>query len=399
MTLALPDPADLPRQTDFPDLLRMADGTPVTTAPQWRARRAELVRLVQHYEYGYLPLPPAQPVQIEVLFQDDHWLGGKGVLKEVQLRHTPGAPPCLVMLAAPAHPRQPAPVFVGLNFHGNHTNCIDPRIALTTGWVPASGPGANDNRAGDVGRRAGKLPIPHILERGYAVASVYHGDFRPDQPDLTGIEAFVQHDPRADASTMPGAIALWAWGLMRAIDYLQQEPLVDGERLAVYGHSRNGKASLLTGALDERVKLIIECQSGCSGSAPARTGEAQGMETLAAINRNFPHWFNAHYKTLAADPARLPFDQHALLALCAPRPVLVSSAQGDAWANPPGQFDMARRASAVYRLLGQEGLSADAPPLPDALIHSRVGYALRRGAHNLGSEDWAFFLDFADRWL
>jgi hypothetical protein len=134
-------------------------------------------------------------------------------------------------------------------------------------------------------------------------------------------------------------------------------------------------------------------------SWPARTRDAEGVETVQAINERFPHWFNAHYKRLGMSPQKLPFDQHAMVGLCAPRPVLLAYAEADVWANPAGAFETARQADPVYRLLCDEGFDGQALPAPDALIDSRLGYALRRGGHNMGPEDWFTFLRFADKWL
>lgn len=379
-------------QLTCPDLLQMADGSSVADADAWPARRAELLALLQDHEYGRLPAPPAEPVRATVLFEDRNWLGEGFVLKEVEVTHTPGAPSFRMLLAAPGGGG--APAFVGHNFHGNHTLTVDPRVALPTGFVRETGPGAVNNRATEAGRGgAVSHPLALIVARGYAVASFYHGDFRPDRPDLPGIE---QHmSPRTDA----GTIAIWAWGLHRAVDALQDEPLVDPARIAAIGHSRLGKTALLAGATDERIAAVIDVQSGCSGSAPARTGGAEGVETVAVINQAFPHWFNETYKSYNDRPADLPFDQHALLSLIAPRPLLVATAEADVWANPPGAFAMCRLADPVYRMLSGEGLDAEAMPAPDALVPSRLGFAIRRGGHKMGPEDWTFFLAFADRWL
>ena len=156
---------------------------------------------------------------------------------------------------------------------------------------------------------------------------------------------------------------------------------------------QKGGPELLAGALDERIGLVLCHQAGCGGSAPSR---GKVGETVRQINDRFPHWFNAAFKQFNDAPERLPFDQHALIALCAPRPVLLSNATEDQWANPAGQFEMLVAATPVYRLLGQPGLTSRAMPETGTLLPSRLGYFLRAGRHSVTPEDWKAFLDFAD---
>jgi dienelactone hydrolase len=196
--------------------------------------------------------------------------------------------------------------------------------------------------------------------------------------------------------------------LSRAVDYLVTVPEIDGKRIALVGHSRNGKTALLAGAMDARVAMVIPSQSGCCGAAPSRVApelsqpQANGrsiVETVARINTSFPHWFCALYQQFNEEPARLPFDQHELIALCAPRPVLISAAEEDKWANPAGMFEMEKLADPVYRLVAGEGL--DAKEMPELLkpVASRLGYFIRPGKHEMNETDWAMWLDYADRWL
>jgi hypothetical protein len=148
--------------------------------------------------------------------------------------------------------------------------------------------------------------------------------------------------------------------------------------------------------MDERFAMAIPLQAGCGGTAPSRGTVG---ESVRQINERFPHWFNSRFKAFNEDPFKLPFDQHALIALCAPRPVLLPNAVEDTWANPAGQFEMLRGADRVYRFLGSEGLETAEQPQPGALVASRLGYFIRPGKHSMTAEDWAVFLDFADKHL
>jgi hypothetical protein len=201
----------------------------------------------------------------------------------------------------------------------------------------------------------------------------------------------------------------WSWGFSRVIDFLETLPSdIDSKRIAVVGHSRNGKTALVAAAFDERIALAIPSQAGCGGTAPNRVSAELGapgpngratVETVKRINTSFPHWFAGNFTLFNEQPQRLPFDQNALIALCAPRPVLCSNATEDLWANPAGQFEILRAADPVYRLLGVEGLGATAIPEVGTLLNSRLGYYIRPGKHSMTKDDWKVWLDYADRWL
>jgi hypothetical protein len=135
-------------------------------------------------------------------------------------------------------------------------------------------------------------------------------------------------------------------------------------------------------------------QAGCGGTAPSRGIVGESVER---INTSFPHWFNARFKEFNKQPQRLPFDQNALVALCAPRPVLFTNATDDQWANPDGQFQVLLAADPVYRFLGVDGVGAKVQPGEGKLLDSRLGYFIRAGKHSMTRDDWRVFLDFAHR--
>ena len=395
-----PEPAQLPSSPQLPDPLVCLDGTKVTTREQWESKRKpELRALFQHYMYGYFPpAPKAGEVRFEVKGRDERYFGGKATKKEVTIYFGPeGTPPMRLLVVLP-NGRKPAAVFVGPNFHGNHTLLDDPTIALPTAWVSERTPGAVENKATDAGRGKDKdvWNIEHVVGRGYGVATFYCGDLDPDKAEL---EEGIHRHYYKPGQTEPGGhdwatIAAWAFGIHRAVDYLHQDKDVDKDRIAVVGHSRLGKTALLAAAFDERIDLAIPLQAGCGGTAPSRGTVG---ESVKQINDRFPHWFNAAFKEFNDQPDRLPFDQHCLIALCAPQPVLLPNATEDQWANPAGQFEVLKAAEPVYRLLGAGGCDAEEMPATGKLVDSRLGYWIREGKHAMTRADWDTFIAFADK--
>lgn len=394
----LPEPASFPVQKDLPDPLRMLSGAPVKSAREWRnKRRPELKQLFQDYMYGTLP---AKPDHLEFKTEMVHpdFLDGLGTLRIVSVECGRKDPTRIrLMVVTPNRIKGRVPAFLAMNFCGNHTVSDDPRIPLTEGWLYKNCAGCVDNHATAASRGSQKQdwPIAEILNRGYAFATFCSTDIDSDRGDVSdGVRA---REDRAAGRPVEaanrGTVAAWAWGFHRCMDYLVTDQRIDGKRIAAVGHSRNGKTALLAAAFDERIALAIPHQAGCGGSAPSR---GKVGESVQRINTSFPHWFNARFKQFNTQPERLPFDQHCLLALVAPRPVLFSNAQEDQWANPSGQFDILKAAEPVYRLLNAGGLDAATLPTNGVLIRSQLGYYIRPGKHSMHTEDWAVFLDFTD---
>jgi hypothetical protein len=392
-----PEPAKLPAVAELPDPLVMLSGKRVTSKEAWLSkRRPELKALIQHYMYGYLP--PPEKITAKVEHEDKKAFGGKATLKEIAISFGPPETPAIhLLLVVPNHRKGPAPVFVGMNFCGNHALVDDPKVRLPTAWMYPQYPGVVANKATDAGRgkQTDVWALEQSIDRGYAVATFYNGDIDPDRKEERGgVRPFINAGKAGPNEW--ATIAAWAWGIQRAVDYLVTDGELDAKRIAVVGHSRLGKTALLAAAFDDRIALAIPHQAGCGGSGPSRSKNPKA-ETVKRINTSFPHWFDGSFKEFNDQVERLPFDQHSLVAVVAPRPVLFSNAIEDEWANPSGQFDILKAATPVYKLLGVDGLTADKMPEPGKLLDSRLGFYMRAGKHSMTTDDWKVFLDFADR--
>ena len=377
----------------LPEILRGSDGRLIEKADRWAPRRAEILKLFEEEVYGVAPEAP-EGMRFKIVEEDPAALGGLAHRKQVLVEFAAGAssPSMEILLYTPAGRDAPVPVFTGLNFGGNHTVHSDPSIRLSTSWM-RDGDGVVDSRATEEsrGRSASRWQVETILKRGYGLATVYCGDLDPDFDDGFRNGVHVLAPPRLPKDW--GSIGAWAWGLSRVLDYLETDAHADGSRVAVMGHSRLGKTGLWAGARDTRFAMVISNDSGCGGAALSRR---RFGETVERINTRFPHWFADNFQAYNGKEDDLPVDQHMLLALVAPRPLYVASAEDDAWADPQGEFLAALHAGSAYELLGKQGLDVSERPAVNEPVMRTVGYHIRTGKHDVTAYDWAQFLDFAD---
>jgi hypothetical protein len=397
------DEAKVPPYT-LPDPLKFADGRALSNATEWPARRAELLNLFATEVYGKTPTASI-PMVAKLVEHSVGALGGKAT--RLQLTLIFGTAPntvsadLLVYLPKLAAD-QPVPVVLGFNFEGNHAVQPDPAIRISPGWFRDEPKGSHPGNLAsekDRGSEASRWDIEQAIDRGYGVATMYYGDIDPDFDDgfHNGIHPLLDPAGTADPDRPKdswGSIGAWAWGLSRCLDALETMPGVDAKKVAVLGHSRLGKAALWAAAQDQRFALVISNQSGCGGAALSKRDFG---ETVKRINTSFPHWFCDKFETYNGNEAALPVDQHELLALIAPRPLLVCSAAEDLWADPKGEYLSCVGADPVYRLLTGDGLNAKSMPAPNERVWGRLMYHIRPGKHDVTPQDWTLYLDFADK--
>ncbi len=392
------------RPYTLPDPLTFNDGTKVTDAKTWvEKRRPELLDLFRANMHGHSPAKPAV-MKFEVESTDAKALNGLATRKEIAIYPTGSkdGPAIHLLLYIPNGAQKPSPAFIGVNFDGNHTICPeDTGVVVREQWMWNKATKTDALVKPEIKKTlpaAIGWPVEMVLKRGYAVATIARADVEPDYPEgwKHGIRGYyLKQAGRTEfAQDDWGAIAAWGWSLSRALDYLETDAAIDAKHVAVLGHSRMGKASLWAGASDERFALVISNDSGEGGAAIARRWFG---ETTAVINQNFPHWFCANFKQYAGNEAKLPFDAHELLALVAPRPLYVASAEEDLWADPRGEFLAAKHASVVYTLFDKKGITEDDMPAIHHPVGDTVAYHIRAGKHDMTAYDWEQYVAFADR--
>lgn len=391
MSQANYDEAQVPAYV-LPPVLVSESGDAISNPVQWRSRRAELLSLFQQHLYGVMPANDCQ-MTCEKRESSPQVFDGLGTREQWELRFksTCGQACIDVLIYRPNHADNPAPVFLGLNFQGNHTVATDPEIFLCRAWLA----NFEGHRAKEESRgaQAARWPIETILRRGYAVVTACYHDIAPDDKDHWQQGVFPLWKRDANNAAQTGAIGLWAWGLSRMMDWIAQQQTLDAARVVVHGHSRLGKTALWAGANDERFALVISNNSGCNGAALARRKFGETFEVMARV---FPHWFCPRFQEYSEREEFLPVDQHQLLALVAPRPVYVASAQEDLWADPRGEWLSLYHAQPAFQLFGRPILSDPEMPAIESPRVAHCGYHIRRGQHGINNYDWTQFLHFAD---
>jgi hypothetical protein len=389
------DESKVPAYT-LPDPLLFNNGSKVSSKDDWEKRRVELYAIFGHEVYGISPAWNGKLTASEIS-SDQHALGDKAVRREVKISLRNGDRELeFTLLVYLPHSASPVPVFLGYNFSGNHTVTDEVGISVTSSWMqndPEAG--VTENRASEKGRGKAALQwqVRELISRGYGIVTLYYGDIDPDFDDgfKNGVHGL--YSMKRDSASW-GSIAGWAWGLSRVMDWIEKTPSIDSKKVIVMGHSRLGKAALWAGASDKRFAIGISNNSGCGGAALSK--RVYG-ETVGRINTSFPHWFCRNFRKYNEKESLLPVDQHELLALMAPRPVYVASAEEDKWADPKGEFLSCLYASPVYTLLGLQGFPARAmPQINSPVTDGEIGYHIRSGGHDVKLYDWQRFLDFAD---
>jgi len=331
--------AELPAIKELPDPFLQADGQRVQSKQEWLKQSRALLELVLRYEYGNLPPVPHNLAAEELATKNLEAIGAN--------ERT------ILLTMGPDH---------AIRTHLNLT------VPIGKGPFPAI-------VCGDLGwGRVNPNVVEQVVKRGYVLAEFNRVEIAPDSSAKGGVYA-------AYPDYEGGRLAAWAWGYHRVIDHLFALDMIDNKHIAITGHSRGGKATLLAGTTDERIALTAPNNSGCGGAGCYRL-QAEKSEDIAAILKNFPFWFEPHFGEFIGRIEQLPIDQHIVKALVAPRSLVSTEALDDLWANPKGTQQTYLAAKEVYEFIG---------------AGDRIGIHFRTGNHAHTAADWTTLLDFADQ--
>lgn len=342
----LPPVDKLPSTKELPDPFAFLDGSRVKAKEDWSRRRAELLAIIQFYEYGQLPPNPGNTEGVEIISSGSKPGGVDAIHRQFRLTAGPEGKKIswTLDLMIPKQAKGALPVILRGDWCWSKT--------------------AEDITAA-------------VLKRGYILADFNRCEIAPDNKNRNvGIFTIW---PEADC----GSVIAWAWGFHRCVDFLTTLDYVDKAKIVVTGHSRGGKAAIVAGATDERIALTAPNNSGCGGAGSYKF-QAPKSEDAAAITKNFPYWFHARFQEFIGKQDRMPLDQHFVKALIAPRALLTTEALGDLWANPEGSRQSHLAAKEVYKFLGAA---------------EKIGTFYREGKHDHTFDDWQVLLDFADQVL
>lgn len=377
----------------LPDALVLANGKPVRDAKTWREkRRPELVRLFEENQFGRSPGRPPK-MKFDVFEPGTPAFDGRAIRRQVTVLFggTPDGPKMDLLLYLPAKAAMPVPVLLNISFSANSTTVEDPGVKPGEIWnrekkrVPAS-----------TGRRFGKLDVVKFVDAGFGIATFYYGDVDPDFAG--GVPYGVRSMYLKPGQTEPepgewGSIGAWAWGMSRAMDYLETDKGVDAKRVAITGVSRLGKTVMWAGAHDTRFAMVIASCSGEGGAALSHRNYGETIAHLTAPTR-YRYQFAANYEKYGSHVDQFPVDANLLVALIAPRPLLLQTGNTDKWSDPKGEFLAAVAAGPVYRLLGKQDLGTPALPPAGEPILNTMGFLMHDGGHGTVPSDWDVYLKF-----
>lgn len=388
----------------LPEVMRTQSGKTISTVEDWeKIRRPEIIALFEENVQGKTPVKKI-PLRFVSMPVNHQALNGTATRKQVRVYFSRGEKYYMdILLYLPNKKNKPVPLFLGLNFAGNQTVHADTGILISKRWVKyAKEPAYNNHFATEASRgiESNDWCVEKIIAAGYGVATIYYGDLQPDSANSVNAGVaplFYRKGQTAPAADEWGAIGVWAWGLSRALDYMESDHDIDAKKVILMGHSRLGKTALWAGAQDRRFALVISNNSGEGGAAITRRKYG---ETIAVMNKAFPHWFCGNFKKYNDKEDELPVDFHELIALMAPRPVYIASASKDQWADPVGEYLSAWNATPVYALCGLKGLNTPVPPeIGQPVGEGAIGYHIREGEHAITPYDWDQYIRFANRFF
>ena len=386
----------------LPDPLTLQNGKKVTTVREWeKKRRTEIVKIFEENQFGKWP---ARKPKLRYDITED--MGFEGTARRKQLTvyfsEDKEGPRVDVLIYLPKDANGPVPLLLNLSFMQNNINVSDPGVkegrrwdAKTRTMVPVKSMGGGMRGFGM------DATIKKYLKEGFGFATLCYTDIEPDF--LNGATLGVRGLYLKNGATEPaadewGAISAWAWGVSNIMDYFEKDKDIDAKRIALTGCSRLGKTTMWTGAREQRIAVVMASCSGEGGAAMSRRVYGETVAHLTEKTR-FPYQFAANYGKYGNDLTNMPMDAHMLVALIAPRPLLLQTGNTDTWSDPKGEFISAVEAAPVYQLYGKSTLGTDVMPDADQPIYTTLGYVMHDGGHGVIPQDWDYYLEFMKRYL
>ena len=388
----------------LPDPLTFNNGKPVKNARQWKKRRAEIVKLFEENEYGKWP---AKKPALRYDVQKDLGFDGTAVRKQITIYFSPDndGPRVDVLVYLPKDANGPSPVLLNLNFSANNMAVSDPGVKPGRRWDPQTRQLVEMQpmpaRPGMGGMRFGNDDnIKRFLKEGFGFATLCYTDITPDFQDDAelGLRGLYHKPGTPHADDEMGSISAWALGVSRLMDYFEKDPDIDAKRIALTGCSRLGKTTIWTGAIEPRIKVVMPSCSGEGGAAMSRRNFGETVAHLTEKTR-YPYQFCPKYGYWADKVHEMPVDAHMLVALIAPRPLLLQTGTTDNWSDAKGEWISLIEARKVYQLLGKDVPAGDELPAPDQPIYTTLGYVMHEGGHGVMPQDWTYYLEFMKRHL
>ncbi|GAA4737242.1 alpha/beta hydrolase family protein [Flavisolibacter ginsenosidimutans] len=380
----------------LPDPLTLNNGQRVTNAKTWmEKRRPEIVKLFEEEQFGKAPQRPSD-MHFDVFDKGTETFNGKAIRKQVRVYFTKDTTHKMDLLIYLPKQTKPSPLLLIINFSANNSVVDDASVRQGFIWTKEG------KKIPAPKTSFGKINVDTFVTQGIGVATVYYGDIEPDFKEgfKYGIRgAYLKPAQSYPADDEWGAISAWSWGLSRAMDYFETDKDIDAKRIALHGVSRLGKTVLWTGAKDPRFKLVIASCSGEGGAALSRRNYGESINHMTDTSRYF-YQFAPNRHNYASDPNKSPVDAHMLVALMAPRPLLLQTGDTDYWSDPKGEFLAAVAAEPVYNLFGKKGPGTTVMPQPgDQSLLNTLGYYMHAGGHGTVPSDWAVYMTFLKKYL
>ena len=384
----------------LPELLTLENGKQITDSKTWmNERRPKLLEAIAALQYGKTP-PAPNSLSFEVFEKESEALNGIAIRRQVRLYLTENskAHPMDLLIYLPKNSNGKVPLFFTISFTANNLTVDDPGVRVGEIWT-------SDGKKvkADQPSRFRATNVEQFIDAGYGFATVYYGDIDPDFKD--GFEHGIRKEFLKSGETNPqkdewGTISAWSWGLSRAMDYFEKDEQIDAEKIALMGVSRLGKTVLWTGIRDPRFKMIIASCSGEGGAALARRDYGENIKHMSDSSR-YGYQFAPNYHEYSTHVNDFPFDAHTLVAMIAPRPLLLQTGNTDYWSDPKGEFLAAQEASKVYELFGEKGPQNNEMPAAGdtSLIGNKLGYYMHDGGHGTIPSDYPIFIQFMKEFL